>query len=107
LVDFRASYVLDSGGLSKKGAMGELRQRLLPIAKPPLALMGALRDFSAIVTERVKSLADSREVRRAAARLRIYTENLRRTVEGWRGEANSAASSEQVTGALVAISEGG
>ena len=87
--------------------MGELRQRLLPIAKPPLALMGALRDFSAIVTERVKSLADSREVRRAAARLRIYTENLRRTVEGWRGEANSAASSEQVTGALVKISEGG
>ena len=87
--------------------MGELRQRLLPIAKPPLALMGALRDFSAIVTERVKSLADSREVRRAAARLRIYTENLRRTVEGWRGEANSAASSEPVAGALVKISEGG
>jgi len=87
--------------------MSELRQRLLPIAKPPLALMGALRDFSASVTERVKSLVDSREVRRAAALLRIYTENLRRTVEGWRGEANSAASSEQVTGALVAISEGG
>ena len=46
LVDFRASYVFNSGGLSKKGAMSELRQRLLPIAKPPLALMGALRDFS-------------------------------------------------------------
>ena len=87
--------------------MSELRQRLLPIAKPPLALMGALRDFSASVTERVKSLADSREVRRAAALLRIYTENLRRTVEGWRGEASSAASSEPVTGALVKISEGG
>jgi hypothetical protein len=87
--------------------MSELRQRLLPIAKPPLALMGALRDFSAIVTERAKSLADSRKVRRAAALLRIYTENLRRTVEGWKGEASSAASSEPVAGALGAISEGG
>jgi hypothetical protein len=87
--------------------MSELRQRLLPIAKPPLALMGALRDFSASVTERVKSLADSREIRRAAALLRIYTENLRRTVEGWRGEASSAAPSEPVAGALVKISEGG
>lgn len=87
--------------------MSELRQRLLPIAKPPLALMGTLRDFSAIVTGRAKSLADSREVRRAAALLRIYTENLRRTVEGWRGEANSAATSEPVAGALVKISEGG
>ena len=67
--------------------MSELRQRLLPIAKPPLALMGALRDFSASVTERVKSLADSREVRRAAALLRIYTENLRRTIEGWSGRS--------------------
>ncbi|HET7851624.1 MAG TPA: hypothetical protein VFK91_02605, partial [Methyloceanibacter sp.] len=73
LVDFRASYVIDSGGISKKGAMSELRQRLLPIAKPPLALMGVLRDFSAIVTERAKSLADSRKVRRAAALLRIYS----------------------------------
>lgn len=87
--------------------MSELRQRLLPIAKPPLALMGVLRNFSASVTDRVKSLADSREVRRAAALLRIYTENLRRTVEGWRGEANSAAASEPVAGALVKISEGG
>jgi hypothetical protein len=87
--------------------MSELRQRLLPIAKPPLALMGALRDFSAIVTERAKSLADSRKVRRAAALLRIYTENIRRTVEGWKGEASSAASSEPVAGALGAISEGG
>ena len=87
--------------------MSELRQRLLPIAKPPLALMGAWRDFSASVTERVKSLADSREVRRAAALLRIYTENLRRTIEGWSGEASSAASSEPVAGALVKISEGG
>ena len=87
--------------------MSELRQRLLPIAKPPLALMGALRDFSAIVTERAKCLADSRKVRRAAALLRIYTENIRRTVEGWKGEASSAASSEPVAGALGAISEGG
>ena len=87
--------------------MSELRQRLLPIAKPPLALMGAWRDFSASVTERVKSLVDSREVRRAAALLRIYTENLRRTIEGWSGEASSAASRQPVAGAFVKISEGG
>jgi hypothetical protein len=107
LVDFRAFYVFDSGGLSKKGAMSELRQRLLPIAKPPLALVGVLRAFCASAEERVKSLADSRSVRRAAALLRIYAENLRRTVEGWRGEANLAASSEPVAGAIVKISEGG
>ena len=87
--------------------MSELRQRLLPIAKPPLALMGVLRTFCASANERVKFLTDSRSARRAAALLRIYTESLRRTVQGWWGESNLRASSEPVSGALVRISEGG
>jgi AsmA-like C-terminal region/Protein of unknown function len=87
--------------------MSELRQRLLPIARQPLALMGVLRNFCASLIERVKSVMDTRSVRRTAALFRIYTEKLRRTVEKWRGKANFDASSEPVADALVKISEGG
>jgi hypothetical protein len=52
-------------------------------------------------------LTDLRSVRRANALLRIYTENLRRTVERWTGEVNLGASGEPMAGALVRISEGG
>jgi hypothetical protein len=87
--------------------MSELRQRLLPIAKPQLALVGILRAFCASTSERVTSVAESRLGRRAAALLRIYSERLRRTVEGWKSEGAQAASSEPMAGAIVKISEGG
>src|SRR4249920_2108889 len=87
LVDFRASYVIDSGGISKKGAMSELRQRLLPIARQPLALVGVLRMFCASASDRAKILADQPALRRVAARFKFYTASLRRTVERWRREA--------------------
>ena len=86
--------------------MSELRQRLLPIARQPLALVGVLRAFRASADERLKVLADQPSVRRLTARLKLYAINLRRTVEHWRGETSLGAAREPVAGALVKISEG-
>jgi hypothetical protein len=86
--------------------MSELRQRLLPIARQPLALVGILRAFRASVNERLGALAEQPSVRRNLRRLALYAAILRRTVERWKGEAGLGAASEPVTGALVKISEG-
>src|SRR6478672_11912031 len=87
--------------------MSELRQRLLPIARQPLALVGVLRTFCASASDRAKTLADQPALRRVAARFKFYTASLRRTVERWRREAGlGGVSSEPVAGALVKISEG-
>ena len=87
--------------------MSELRQRLLPIARQPLALVGVLRTFCASASDRAKILADQPALRRVAARFKFYTASLRRTVERWRREAGlGGVSSEPVAGALVKISEG-
>ena len=90
----------------EKRAMSELRQRLLPIARQPLALMGILRTVCASAGGRAKILADQPAIRRIATRFKFYTANLRRTVERWKREAGFGATSEPVTGALVKISEG-
>ena len=86
--------------------MSELRQRLLPIARQPLARVGILRGFRASVRERLGALAELPSVRRNLMRLALYAAILRRTVEHWKGEAGLGAASEPVTGALVKISEG-
>src|SRR6476659_788241 len=87
--------------------MSELRQRLLPIARQPLALVGALRTFCASASDSAKILADQPALRRVAARFKFYTASLRRSVERWRREAGlGGVSSEPVAGALVKISEG-
>src|SRR6476659_4413885 len=87
--------------------MSELRQRLLPIARQPLALVGALRTFCASASDSAKILADQPALRRVAARFKFYTASLRRSVERWRREAGlCGVSSEPVAGALVKISEG-
>ena len=86
--------------------MSELRQRLLPIDRQPLALVGVLRTFCASASERAKILADHPALRSIAARFKLYTANLRRTADRWKGEAGLGAKSEPVTGALVKISEG-
>src|SRR5262245_2434842 len=108
LVDFRASYVIDSGGISKKGAMSELRQRLLPIARQPLALMGFLRALCASAGERAKILAEQPAIRRIAARFKFYPASLRRSVERWKRESGlGGRRSEPGTWAPVKRSEGG
>ena len=90
--------------------MSELRQRLLPIARQPLALVGALRD---VLRERDRARRSHWLTQPAASPRRqrvfkFYTASLRRTVERWRREAEfRGASSEPVAGALVKISEGG
>src|SRR5262245_51596636 len=86
--------------------MTELRQRLLPIARQPLALVGVLRTFCASAGERAKILADHPALRSVAARFKLHTANLRRTVELWKSEAGLGANSEPVAGALIKISEG-
>ena len=87
--------------------MSELRQRLLPIARPPLALMGVLRSFRASVKERLGALAEQPGVRRTLTRLlAVYAAILRRTVERWKGEPGIGPAGEPVAGALVKISEG-
>ncbi len=86
--------------------MSELRQRLLPIARQPLALMGILRTFCASLSERAKILADQPALRGITTRLKFYAANLRRTVERWKSEAGVGTASEPVAGALVKISEG-
>jgi hypothetical protein len=107
LADFPASYVIDSGGISKKGAMSDLRQRLLPIARQPLALMSVLRSFRASVEKRVGALAEQPGVRRTLTRLlAVYAAILRRAVERWKGEPGIGPAGEPVAGALVKISEG-
>ena len=86
--------------------MSELRQRLLPIARQPLARVGILCGFRASVRERRGALAELPSVRRNLMRLALYAAILRRTVEHWKGEAGLGAASEPVTGTLVKISEG-
>ena len=85
--------------------MSGVRQRLLPIARRLLALLGVLRAFRASANERLKGLAEQPSVRRLIARLKLYAINLRRTVEHWRGETSLGAAREPVAGALVKISE--
>ena len=86
--------------------MSELRQRLLPIARQPLALVGVLRTFCVSATDRAKVLADLPAIRGIATQFKFYTGSLRRTVERWKREAGLGATSEPVAGALVKISEG-
>src|SRR6476659_10188983 len=80
--------------------MSELRQRLLPIARQPLALVGILRAFRASVNKRLGALAEQPGVRRDLMRLALYAATLRRTVERWKGESGLGAAGEPVTGAL-------
>src|SRR5262245_20759145 len=87
--------------------MSELRQRLLPIARQPLALMGFLRAFCASAGERAKVLAEQPAIRRIAARFKFYTAILRRSVERWKRESGlGGRTSEPVPGALVKLPEG-
>ena len=76
--------------------MSELRQRLLPIARQPLARVGILCGFRASVRERLGALAELPSVRRNLMRLALYAAILRRTVEHWKGEAGLGAASERV-----------
>ena len=86
--------------------MGELRQRLLPIARKPLALVGILRAFCARVKERLGALAEQPSLRCNLVRLAAYTAILRRTIERWKREAAVGAPGEPVSGALVKVPKG-
>ena len=84
--------------------MSQSRQRLLPIARQPLALVGVLRAVCAAANDRLAASAQQPGVRRSLTRLAVYAEILRRTIERWKRGAG--AEGEPVSGALVKISEG-
>src|SRR5262249_27003032 len=101
---FAPLMLLTLGGYRKKGAMSQSRQRLLPIARQPLALVGVLRAVCAAANDRLAASAQQPGVRRSLTRLAVYAEILRRTIERWKRGAG--AEGEPVSGALVKISEG-
>ena len=87
----------------QKGAMSQPRQRLLPIARLPLALLGSLRALRASVDERLIPA-----LRRTIERLNsdATLSDLRRRIERWKGGAGVPRMNQQMAGALVKISEG-
>lgn len=87
--------------------MSELRQRLLPIAKPPLALVGFLRALCASANERLTASPGFASVRRTIERWKARAAPvLHRVIERWMPSASPSASSEPASGALVKLSEG-
>ena len=83
--------------------MSQLRQRLLPIATLPLALLGSLRALRASVDERlIPALRRTIEWLRAHATL----SNLRRSIECWKGGVSLPRMNQPVARALVKFSEG-
>ena len=91
------------------GAMSEPRQRLLPIAKPLLELLGSLRALCANAHERLKVYLNQPGLRRALERLRASADSpvLHRLTAPWRAMSNPDTASERMAGALVKFSEGG
>ena len=88
--------------------MSELRQRLLPIAKLPLALVGSLRALCVSANERLKAKLDLPSLRRTLERLRtsVSPPLLYRLIERWQAKSSSDTASEPIAGALVRLSEG-
>jgi len=76
--------------------MSQLRQRLLPRAGLPLALLGFVRSLRASLYERLNAFYE---------RLNAFP-SLRRLNERWKGHAMLGPMNEPVAGALVKISEG-
>ena len=83
--------------------MSQLRQRLLPISRLPLALLGSLHALRASVDERLMP-----GLLRAIERLKADASlsNLRRRIEYWKGGLSLPQMNQPVAGALVKISEG-
>ncbi len=83
--------------------MSQPRQRLLPIARLPLALLGSLRALRASVDERlIPALRRTIERLKADATL----SDLRRRFERWKGGMGVPRMNQPMAGALVKISEG-
>jgi hypothetical protein len=83
--------------------MSQLRQRLLPIARLQLALLGSLRVLRASVDERlIPGLLRAIERLKADASL----SRLRRRIERWKGGLSLPRMNQPMAGALVKISEG-